>query len=112
MPDSSVRILNFDDSVVRQQKFLSLFNPQILDLKDTGPKARIWLDKKTKKYIQERIRASSKSSVTFLGSGDFHHITSLLVEQFDEPIRYQGISESLSFSATIFKAFLNSSLNI
>lgn len=86
MLDSSIRILNFDDSIVRQQKLVSLFNPQILDLKDIGPKARIWLDKKTKSYIQECIRGSSRSSITFLGSGDFHHISSLLIEQFDEPV--------------------------
>lgn len=86
MLDDSLRILNFDDSVVKQQKLISSRNTQILDLKDIGPSARIWLDKQTKDRIQERIRPSSKSSVTFLGSGDFHHITSLLVEQFQEPI--------------------------
>lgn len=86
MLDDSIRILNFDDSIVRQQKLISSNNTQILDLKDAGPKARIWLDNKTKSYIQEYIRGSSRASITFLGSGDFHHISSLLIEQFDEPI--------------------------
>lgn len=86
MLDDSIRILNFDDSIVRQQKLISSYNTQILDLKDAGPKARIWLDNKTKSYIQEYIRGSSRASITFLGSGDFHHISSLLIEQFDEPI--------------------------
>lgn len=78
--------MNFDDAVVKQQKLLSLYKTEILDLKDAGPLARIWLNKKTKGYIQKRIQDSSRNSITFLGSGDFHHISSFLIEQFQEPL--------------------------
>ncbi len=44
------------------------------------------MNKKTKNEIEERIRDSSKNSVTFLGSGDFHHISSILVNQFSQPL--------------------------
>lgn len=83
---TSVRILNFDDSVIRQQRLVSLYSPEILDLRDAGKAARHWLDKKTIDYVRQRIRSSSRDSLTFLGSGDYHHISSLLISEFREPI--------------------------
>jgi arginase family enzyme len=40
---------------------------------------------KTMKEINERIRGLAKNSVTFLGSGDFHHLSHPLINQFNEP---------------------------
>ena len=71
MLNKSIRILNFDDSLIKQQNLISRYQTEIIDLKDLGPRARIWLDKKTKKKIEKRIDGSAKNSVTFLGSGDF-----------------------------------------
>jgi arginase family enzyme len=86
MLSKSIRILNFDDSVIKQQNLVSRYHTEIVDLKDLGPRARIWLDKKTEKEIEKRIRGSAKNSVTFLGSGDFHQVSHILINQFDEPI--------------------------
>jgi hypothetical protein len=86
MLSKSIRILNFDDSVVKQQNLISRYKTEIIDLKDLGPKARIWLDKKTKKEIKKRIGGSTKNSITFLGSGDFHQVSHILINQFEEPI--------------------------
>jgi arginase family enzyme len=86
MLNQSIRILNFDDSVTKQQNLLSRYHTEIVDLKDLGPRARIWLDKKTKKEIEKRIGGPAKNSITFLGSGDFHQVSHILINQFDEPI--------------------------
>jgi len=44
---NTVRILNFDNSVTQQQHLVDRFRPRIVDLTATGPKSRLWLDKKT-----------------------------------------------------------------
>ena len=86
MLNKTIRILNFDDSLIRQQNLISRYQTEIIDLKDITGKARLWMDDKTKRGIEERIRCSAKDSITFIGSGDFHHISHLLINQFEEPL--------------------------
>lgn len=83
---NSVRVLNFDNSVVRQNKFVERFKPSIIDLTDLGPRCRLYSDKKTAKEISARTGPGSEDSVTFLGSGDFHHITGILLDKLNEDI--------------------------
>ncbi|MDD5173653.1 MAG: hypothetical protein WC482_02980 [Candidatus Omnitrophota bacterium] len=82
----SVRILNFDNSIIRQDKLIGCFKPSIIDLTDLGPRCRLYSNDKTAKEISARIGSASGDSITFLGSGDFHHITSLLLDKFNEEI--------------------------
>lgn len=86
MFSKTIRILDFDSSLIKQKNLLSRYNPKILDLEEFGPKARLWLNKKTKKEIEKRLADSGDSYVNFLGSGDFHHISSLLIDRLREPI--------------------------
>ena len=81
-----VRILNFDGSVARQKKLLNRFAPIVVDFKKIGPHARLWSNKKINNIVRRSLRQELRSAVTFLGSGDFHHISNLLIEQFLEPI--------------------------
>lgn len=81
-----VRILNFDGSVTRQKKLLDRFAPIIVDLKKIGPHARLWSNQKTNNIICHSLRQELRGAVTFLGSGDFHHVSDLLIQQFSEPI--------------------------
>jgi arginase family enzyme len=83
---TSVRVLNFDNSVVRQNKLIERFKPIIIDLMDLGPRCRLYSNEKTASEVSERIDPGSGDSITFLGSGDFHHITSLLLDKFSEEI--------------------------
>ena len=84
MPSRNVRILNFDDSVTSQKGLVARFSPEIIDLRDLAPRARFWLNPECKNIIQGRLKDSRKDAVTFLGSGDFHHITGILVGGFSE----------------------------
>ncbi len=83
---TSVRVLNFDDSVVRQNKLIERFKPSITDLTDIAGRCRLYSSEKTAREVSARIDRSPKDSITFLGSGDFHHITSLILDNFNEDI--------------------------
>lgn len=86
MLSPTVRILNFDNSLLKQKNLLQKFHPTIVDLKEWGPEARIWLPEKAAAAIRSHLNPQLKNSITFLGSGDFHQVTSLLLEQFDGPL--------------------------
>jgi hypothetical protein len=82
----SIRILNFDDSVVKQKALLSRYKTEIADLRNLASAARLWLDRKTEEELSSRLNGFPKNSVTFLGSGDFHHVSHILLRQFREPV--------------------------
>ena len=86
MLNNSIRILNFDDSVVKQKKLLAAYKNEILDLKNLRSIARNWVNPKTRGLIENRIKDSAINSITFLGSGDFHHISEILISRFKEPL--------------------------
>jgi hypothetical protein len=86
MLSRKIRVLNFDDSVTRQKRLREQYSPAVIDLTHVGPSCRIWLNKKNSEVIKESLNVQEKNSVTFLGSGDFHHISGLLLEQFAEPL--------------------------
>lgn len=79
-----VRILNFDDSVVSQEGLINRYKPAVIDLTGIGPACRLWSSIKTASEIRKSLDPQWRQAVTFLGSGDFHHISSLLIEQFEE----------------------------
>ena len=81
-----LRILNFDDSITKQGGLLEAYPHRILDLRESGPAVRCWMDKSGRSIIADRICGSEKSAVTFLGSGDFHHISEVLISQFIDPL--------------------------
>jgi len=84
--NKTIRVLNFDDSVIRQERLLAEYDAEIVDLKDLAPAARFWMDEKTKKEIASRVGSSSKMGITFLGSGDFHHVSNILINASSEPV--------------------------
>jgi len=86
MLNKTLRILNFDDSVVKQRGLIRKYQTDTVDLKDIGARARFWMDKKSETDIRGRIRHSAKNSVTFLGSGDFHQVSSILIDELEDPV--------------------------
>lgn len=82
----SIRILDFDGSLLKQKKLLARFPSRIVDFTEIGPLFRNWADTKTAAKIKSRLDSGLKNAITFLGSGDFHHMSSLLIEQFDQPL--------------------------
>lgn len=86
MTDKRPLILDLDGSITIQKALLSLHDPEIIDLKDIAPEARFWMNKKTKAALKDRIKSRRNNAVTFLGSGDFHHIANILIEDIKEPV--------------------------
>lgn len=58
-----------------------------LDLRDIGPALRLWSRRKNIAAARARLSgaADPRPSVTFMGSGDFHHLAALLAERVAEP---------------------------
>ena len=84
MLDKTIRVLNFDDSVTAQKDLMSRHEARVIEMRDLGPRARLSLDGRTAEEIAGRLRDSDRNSITFLGSGDFHHISHILLSQFEE----------------------------
>jgi len=81
-----IRILNFDETVADQKVLVQRYRPDIVDLRSIGPSVRLWSDRANAAKVSAVLRPEDRNAVTFLGSGDFHHISSLLIDQFDEPV--------------------------
>ena len=81
-----IRILNFDDSLTKQNNLIQRFSPIITDLKKIAPACRHWMSKKVAQKLKGLLDPEVKNTITFLGSGDFHHISELLIEQFQIPL--------------------------
>lgn len=81
-----IRILNFDGSVVRQKDLLGRHKAEVIDLTYLASSARLCADRKTEDAVRLSLGVSAGNSVTFLGSGDFHHISHVLLRQFSEPL--------------------------
>jgi len=86
MLSDKIRVLNFDDSLVNQANLIECYRPAVIDLKEIGFRCRHWMDETTAAQIRGVLDPGSKNSVTFLGSGDFHHISSLLIDQFKDDL--------------------------
>jgi arginase family enzyme len=56
-----------------------------VDLRDLGPSLRLWSRRRNIDAARARLAALEvpRPSVTFMGSGDFHHLAALLVERVE-----------------------------
>lgn len=86
MLSHTVRILNFDNSLLQQPRFIERFDPAVIDCTQLGPSCRLWADEQNAARIRAILVPEFRHCVTLTGSGDFHHVTSLLLEQFTEPL--------------------------
>lgn len=81
-----MRVLNFDESLVRQSKFIETWKPSIINLVDLNKTARFWLSEATAQKISSALKPSKRGALTFYGSNDYHHVSSVLLKQFIHPI--------------------------
>jgi hypothetical protein len=79
-------VLDLDGTLTSQKTLMSRHSPEIIDLKDIAPLARFWMTDKTKAILKDRLRSRQKDAITFLGSGDFHHLANILIEDVLEPV--------------------------
>ncbi|GAB7386986.1 arginase family protein [Bacillaceae bacterium] len=78
-----VIFLNFDQSYVPQRKLRQW--PHVwLDLHDIRQTNR-YCEKASLLEIERRLRSRRKSGVTFIGSGNYHYVTYLLLRKITQP---------------------------
>lgn len=87
----SIRVLNFDSSVTAQKSLLAKYSrppysARVIDMLDYGPLVRMWARKSDLPGLRERLEPADRNKITFYGSGDFHHLSYLLIDQFKESI--------------------------
>lgn len=86
MLDTSLCILNLDNSLVRQAALLGRYKSEIVDLLDFGPRCRLWMNRATRGLIRKRLMGIEGTPVFFLGSGDFHHLSEILISRVSGPV--------------------------
>ncbi len=86
MLDKTIRVLNFDNSVIQQRKLLSQYQVEIIDFTSFASSARLYMSGAVRKRIACSLAPERKKYLTFLGSGDFHHISEIITSQINQPV--------------------------
>lgn len=86
-----LQILDLDGSVATQTSLHAIApwqSASTVDLRDLGPRLRLWSRDRTVRLARERIAAQAPIGPTLhlLGSGDFHHLAAVLMERAREPV--------------------------
>jgi arginase family enzyme len=83
------RILALDNGVVRQTRLIRRTQAEVIDLEDWGPRLRLLCRHRTFRRfeadLQRRTSRQQGPALTFVGSGDFHHISLALIRALDRP---------------------------
>jgi arginase family enzyme len=85
-----LRILDLDGALEAQTSLRTAApwdSVTTLPLRDLGPRLRLWSRDRTMRAARARIQAQPPAipTLNLLGSGDFHHLAVLLMEQASEP---------------------------
>ena len=85
-----VRILDLDGGVTAQKEFVERYAAAVVAMQDWGPAIRICCSFPAfRRFEQECIKrcpdATQERTITFYGSGDFHHVTLALLHRLHEP---------------------------
>ncbi|MDD5595412.1 MAG: hypothetical protein PHY94_04095 [Candidatus Omnitrophica bacterium] len=83
MLDRGIRVLNFDNSIIAQRKLFSAYPAEIVDFISLAHRARLFMSPGVRKKILSTLASGNKNYPYFLGSGDFHHISEILVSRID-----------------------------
>jgi arginase family enzyme len=87
-----LRILDLDGSLSAQatlQDVAAWSSVASVPLRDLGPRLRLWSRAATMRQAGERLAAAAPATgttLTLIGSGDFHHLAVPLIEQAREPV--------------------------
>ncbi len=86
MLDKRIRVLNFDNSIIAQSNLLSRYPAKIIEFTALASSARLYLSKNLRRGISSLLIPQERNYPTFLGSGDFHHLSEILISQINEPV--------------------------
>ena len=89
----NINLIHLDDALLGQSQFMrncERLGAVNLDIRDAGPDARLWSSVETTKKLHGKLQGlcnrpgKSGPVVNWLGSGDFHHVSALLIEQVSQ----------------------------
>src|SRR5260370_22940838 len=86
------RVLDLDASILGQRKLLKLYRPAVYSFQDWGPRLRLGCGMGRFARFERRLARKlggpidSEPHVTFVGSGDFHHVSLALLRRQAEPV--------------------------
>lgn len=88
------RVLDLDASLLEQPTFRSAIRDgevRYLSLRDLAGQLRVVASRHALRELEKRLSLDEVASrcrpcVDFIGSGDFHHVTAILLARFDEPV--------------------------
>lgn len=88
-----LRLLDLDGSVVAQDGLREHAGTaaQVIDLRREGQSLRLWTSRDRVRDFARRLADEGRpdgkgAEVTFVGSGDYHHLTATLIERLDRPV--------------------------
>lgn len=85
------RILDLDDSFVRQQALLRQSHAEVLPLREWGPSVRLACSHRSFRRFEKQISRllgcehDTQPLLNFIGSGDFHHVSLALLRRLRGP---------------------------
>jgi hypothetical protein len=77
-----VRVLDLDGSILLQKQLLARWDPEVVSLRDWGPRLRLACGFGGFRRFEEALAGApgpAEPVVTLFGSGDFHHVSLALV---------------------------------
>jgi hypothetical protein len=86
-----IRVLDLDGSIRQQPLFLQRFQPLVHDLRRWGPRLRLGCTFRAFRRWEAALARAVASpmdtapALTFVGSGDFHHVSLSLVRRIGQP---------------------------
>jgi hypothetical protein len=82
-----VRVLDLDGGVVMQKDLLAKTGAQVVPLREWGPRLRLACSHRRFRHFEQTLarHAGQEPMVTFVGSGDFHHVSLALVRRIAVP---------------------------
>ena len=75
------RILNIDGSLVAQEELMRRA-PVVVELQDMARRLRFLSTRRALENFSARLNEPDCDKVTFIGSGDYHHLSAGLVKQW------------------------------
>ncbi len=86
-----IRVIDFDGSITAQERVLRMFQPDVFDLRPSGPRFRLACRWQHFYRLERRLdqlfgpRETLDSWINMLGSGDFHHFSLMLLRRQRRP---------------------------
>lgn len=85
-----IEVIHLDEGLTAQAEFLAMcgeLGASVIEAKEDAPFIRLWGWDDDLKRVSSKLPGVSSPTLSFLGSGDFHHVSAMLIERAAEYTR-------------------------